>query len=511
MVEIPDLEHFAHFCSLLTLDDKSRMELRDFQRTFLTDHFDGVQETLVLIPKKNGKTTVIAALVLHHLLYVDDAEIYVAAASRDQATLLFNFAKRFVTRSPALEQRLLVRKGTREIRSRRDDGFLKVLAADADTADGVGPSLAIVDELHRHKKSDLYDVFSDGLDARGGRLITISTAGADEEGPLGVMRRNAIDDPENEQYVDGVYRRSYSAAASFAMHEWSLGRSDDRTDMALVAQANPLLSEAQLRRRFKLPSMTPARWARFACNVWAQDDNAQIAEADWAAILDTLHPLVAGTRDVVVGIDLGWTRDTSAFVPVGIRDDEDRMVDSTVFYDEDDEEQPQELPAKVPVATIGTPIIIPAPGDGSMTPEGKLKQAARDMIALYPEARFAIDPNAEGHAFAQWLEAELCGGDETRVIEYSQQPSPMADASMGLAAHIRAQALRQPGDPELDAHVLRAVAKWVNERWRFAQPAAPQRDVRRRRPIDGTIATSIGLRVLRAPKPVVLEPFAIAI
>jgi phage terminase large subunit-like protein len=55
-----------------------------------------------------------------------------------------------------------------------------VLAADVDTADGVIPTLALVDEMHRHKSAGLYGVFRDGLGARDGQMLTISTAGDNE-------------------------------------------------------------------------------------------------------------------------------------------------------------------------------------------------------------------------------------------------------------------------------------------------------------------------------------------
>ena len=69
---------------------------------------------------------------------------------------------------------MLVKRGYREIRSRRDAGRIRVLAADVDTADGVIPTLALVDELHRQPSAGLYGVFRDGLGPRGGQMVTIS-------------------------------------------------------------------------------------------------------------------------------------------------------------------------------------------------------------------------------------------------------------------------------------------------------------------------------------------------
>jgi phage terminase large subunit-like protein len=147
----------------LTDENGVPLVLQEWQRTVLGDVLGGKRETLVLVPKGNGKTAILAAVALFHVIVTPDARAYVAAASRDQAGLLFQYAHGYVTRSPDLEARLAVRAGYREIRSRRDLGVLKVLASDADTADGVGPTLALVDELHRHKNGDLYAALRDGL------------------------------------------------------------------------------------------------------------------------------------------------------------------------------------------------------------------------------------------------------------------------------------------------------------------------------------------------------------
>jgi hypothetical protein len=505
---VPDFAHFERFCGLLTTDQRRPLTLEPFQRTLLRDYFDGVQETLVLIPKKNGKTTLMAALALHHLLYVPDAAVYIAAASADQAAILYGFATRFVNRSQALQRRCLVRKGTREIRSRRDDGFIRVLAADADTADGVGPTLAIVDELHRHKRADLYDVFSDGLDARDGRMLTITTAGSDEDTPLGRMRAKA--------YREGVVRRRGRYAyvtkkdGGFALHEWALDpASDDLDDLRVVKQVNPLSSMtiAKLKRRKESPSMSTHRWARLACNVWAQEEDAAISALDWAPCGSRARAVLPeGTRDVVIGVDLGWKRDTTAIVPVGVRDDETSFVDASRFYDPDDDDvDPDALPDEVPVATIGTPWIISPPGGGRMTDEAIIKDALRECARLWPTARYVIDPNADGQTIAQWIERELCGGDDERVLEHSQQPAPMTHASMGFAAHVRARALRHPEDgPGLSAQVLAAWPRYHGERWRF------DKHPKLKKPVDAAVAAAMALRTLRSPAPTTPVPFVIA-
>ena len=59
-----DLPIFSRFCGQLSLEDGSPMELEDFQREMLDGYFAGAIETLILISKKNGKSTLLAALAL---------------------------------------------------------------------------------------------------------------------------------------------------------------------------------------------------------------------------------------------------------------------------------------------------------------------------------------------------------------------------------------------------------------------------------------------------------------
>jgi hypothetical protein len=506
---VPDLEHFVAFCRHLTTDHRKPLEIEPFQKQLLADYFNGVQETLVLIPKKNGKTTLMAALALHHLIFVPDAEVYLAAASRDQASILYGIAKRFVNRSLALQKRCLVRAGSREIRSRRDDGFIRVLAADADTADGVGPTLAIVDELHRHRSSDLYDVFSDGLDARDGRMLTITTAGADEDSPLGRMRAKAY--AEGKMKRKGKYRYAINRAGGFAIHEWSLDPAkDDLTSIETVKLVNPLaaMTKDKLRRRYRSSSMTMHRWARLACNVWAQEEDAAVSALDWAPVGSRrASVLPPNTKDVVIGVDLGWKRDTTAIVPVGVRDDEKQWFDRAQFLDPDDEETAdifEGMDERVGRATIHMPTIIFPPNDGTMTREEDVKAALTRYAERWPSARYVLDPNADGQTISQWIVRELCGGDDDRVLEHSQQPAAMCKASMLFVAHIRLKALRHPEDgPGLSAQVLAAAAKYHGERWRF------EKHPRLKKPVDAAVAGSMALRILRAPVPAAPKPFVL--
>jgi phage terminase large subunit-like protein len=144
----------------------------------------------------------------------------VVAASREQAGILFNQAAGFVRRSEWLRAR--VKLTLRELRSRNDSSRIRVLAADADTADGTICTLAIVDELVRHRSTELYGTLRDGLGPRKGRLIGISTAADDEASPFGRMRRAAYELPTVKR--EGAHRYCRSANGAFVLHEWALSR-----------------------------------------------------------------------------------------------------------------------------------------------------------------------------------------------------------------------------------------------------------------------------------------------
>lgn len=445
------LDGFAAFCALLTLEDGSPFVLHEFQRQMLADYFGGARETLILIPKKNGKSTLLAALALHHLLVTSDAECVIAAAARDQAEILLKQAQGFIRRSDGLAARLMVRR--REIHRKDGRGRIRILASDAQTADGVIPTLALVDELHRHRSADMYGVFRDGLGPRDGRMITISTAGEDDMSPLGLMRRAAYELPGMER--EDAYRYVRSPEGEYVMHEWALEPNDDRSDLEIVKLANPAPWQTveQLGKRFKSPSMTASHWARFACGVWMREEDAAISAVEWAAAAKDYEPIPDG-ESIMVGIDCGWKWDTFAIVPH--------------FMSEDGS------------VTVGPPTILVPPRDGNSLDKNLALRAVLGLRERWNVRRIVMDPAADGEVFAQDLEAE--GFD---VFGYSQKHEPMSLAAERLTTWVREGRLKHPDNQDLNAHVLNAIPKSVGaERWRFVKPKSG-------RPIDGVIALAM--------------------
>jgi phage terminase large subunit-like protein len=168
-----------------------RKVLRDLYGTVSPE--DGRRQyrsAYISVGKKNGKSFLVGGLPLYHLLMEDERhpEAYGAAAAKEQAGLVFKAAAQLVAANPHLQARLKVLPSTKRILRYDGGGFYAVLSADGDLQDGIEPSLAIRDEVHRWKTlraETLRDVLVKGQISRVEPLnIGITTAGAEYESPL---------------------------------------------------------------------------------------------------------------------------------------------------------------------------------------------------------------------------------------------------------------------------------------------------------------------------------------
>jgi phage terminase large subunit-like protein len=404
--------------------------------------------------KKAGKSTLIAALAIFHLLITPDAECIIVAAARDQAEIILRQALGFIRRSESLQAHM--RGMRREIQSLDDGGRIRVIASDEDTADGVLPTLAIVDELHRHRTGDLYGVLRLGLGPRHGRMVTISTAGATLASPLGELRRKAY---EMEGFTrDHRRRRSFvrSPNGAFAFLEWCLDPGDDPADMQLVKLVNPApwRTVRTLSEEHDSPSMTPWQWLRFACGVWTEGEEPWVDPAKWDALTSTVEL----AEPFWLGVGLGHRADTAALVKMALHEGEVTVR------------------AEMLTATSLPQV------------ESRIRELAPAQI-VYGSKLFARS--------ADMLEAEGFS-----VIQYPLTPERLIPASGTLYGLVEEGKLHHDGDPELRAQVLAGRVKETETGWRFAQdPTLP-------RPIDALMALAIGAHVMLTSAP---EPRAFAV
>ena len=154
-----------------------RFWLLPWQEQIIRDVFGIVDEqgkrqfrtAFVEISKKNGKSELAAAVALY-LLYADDepsAEVYGAAADRQQASIVFDVANQMVQMTPALMKRSKIMGATKRIVNYANAGFYQVLSAEVGTKHGLNVSGLVLDEVHAQPNRKLYDVLTKGSgDAR---------------------------------------------------------------------------------------------------------------------------------------------------------------------------------------------------------------------------------------------------------------------------------------------------------------------------------------------------------
>lgn len=245
----------------------------------------------VSVPRKNGKSTLCAAIALY-LLFADGeqgAEIYGAACDRDQASLVFDIAAQMVRRNPGLAKRAKIIDSTKRILYPKTGSFYRAIAADTAGSWGFNPHAVIADELHAWPKRDLWDALTTASGTRAQPLtIAITTAGWDQTSVwfevydyARQVLSGAIDDDTYFSYIrepkegdDWKDRKVWKACNP------GLGRFRSLAEMKALAQRaeqTPALQNTFRRLYLNNPKTTQADRA-IDLGLW--DENAGIVDED---------------------------------------------------------------------------------------------------------------------------------------------------------------------------------------------------------------------------------------
>lgn len=176
-----------------------RFKLREWQRDFIFAIYSNcypndrlrTATAILSIARKNGKTALIAALVLVHLIGPEagyNEDICSAANDRDQAAQVFKYTKQIISLSPMLSDNLSVVDSTKRIAYHACGNVYAALSSDAGTKHGMNPRVVIYDELAQSKNRELFDALETSQGAQEEPLfITISTQSNDPQHPLSQM------------------------------------------------------------------------------------------------------------------------------------------------------------------------------------------------------------------------------------------------------------------------------------------------------------------------------------
>lgn len=442
------LAHFRKWSQGLICLDANDQEipfvLEDFQASFVEDLLTGVAEAWFILPEGNGKTTLIAAIVLYHIEFKREAWVPVAAASREQAEIAYRQAAGFVERSPSLRDRfrcfdgyrkIVFKGGGEKITSRSPK--MQIFAADQKTGDGVIPTLAIVDEPHRQPDMGLYRTWSGKLQKRRGQIVAISTAG--EPGSEFEEARERI--RQTGTVVERTETFLRVRSARIVLHEWAVPEKGNVEDLDLVKRANPFsgVTVEALKEKRESPTMTLDQWLRFTCNLPTRGAKAAITEREWHGA-ETDERIPEG-QAIGAGLDIGWKWDTTALVPLWVRDAEFRL--------------------------FGPVTVLVPPRDGNMLSPDDVKRAIRDLHARNPLHTLVMD-TTHAEDIYKWAESEL----GIVVIDRGQSNSFAAIDYEKFMEALRNDWLKHSGDVALTTHVLNAVAVTLeNGKVKFERPS----------------------------------------
>lgn len=263
------------------------------------------------VPRKNGKTT-LAAGIAGKLTFADKeggAQIYSAAADRDQAAIVFNALVAMRNQNPELRRRSLAYKKALVVPSW--GASFKPLSKDAKQKHGFNVHGFVFDEFHVQPDRELYDVLHTGTAARAQPLeVIITTAGYDRHSICWEMHDYAI-----------KVREGIIEDPTFLGVIYAAGEEDDWKDPATWSKANPNLGVSipldYLTRECEKAKQIPAyenTFKRLHLNIWTEQASRWIAVEKWDAIDELVEDDDLEGMTCAGGLDLSSVSDLSALV-----------------------------------------------------------------------------------------------------------------------------------------------------------------------------------------------------
>lgn len=373
-------------------------------------------------PRKNGKSAIGSSLGLDGLLNDGQgAEVYSAAADKEQARIVFGVARRMVELDPELSSVIRIYRDALEHPG--SGSVYRVLSSEAFTKEGLSPTRVLFDELHALPTRELFDVMSLAMGARSDPLlIAITTAGvkSDRSGGDSVcytlwqygckVATGEIDDP------------------SFFMAWWGAPPEADHTDPEVWKAANPGYGDIVDAEDFASAVLrTPENEFRTKrLNQWVSSAQAWLPAGSWEACEDRERVIEPGAA-VVLGFDGSKNGDNTGIVVVTC--EQRPHLDVAGLW-----ERPPDTP-------------------GWEVPRGEVKAMLRELCARFDVKEIAYDPYL-------WLDAfDELEQEGLPVVEFPQFGSAMIPATQRFYELVMTRGLSQSGDARLARHLGNAVVK----------------------------------------------------
>lgn len=446
------------------------------------------------IPKKNGKTTTTAGCLLKCLFDEEEygGEVYSCAAKRDQAGKLFEIMASMVRSCPSLEVfrgvKTRIYDREKRIYVPKLDAYYQALSSDANVEDGINPSAAAVDELHRHRSSDLMDVVKGGMVARTEPLMfVLTTAGGDQSGPAWDLH----------EYALGILNGTIPDDPAFHATIYAAPEGADPGDEDVWRECNPALASGaidinELRAIYRQAEQIPRRmraWKRLHLDWWVAGDDKWLDVDAWKKCgMDVMpaNPLQAWAgRECYGGLDLSSTSDFTALAWLFPRDDGGFDVWVQFFYANGAIPKRRSMADQVQMwADEGRIILTPGDAIDYSYPA----QAVRRGCEAFDVKEIGFDPWHAPNII------NLLSDVPVTMTKVSQYASVLNAPCRKLETLVSDRGIHHYGDPILRWMATNAVAE--TNAYEAMRPAKNKTKDK----IDGLTATLIALERAIAPK-----------
>jgi len=426
------------------------MKLLPFQRKFILDVFDnrsGTSRAYLSVARKNGKSALIAAIVLAHLvgpMARQNSQIISGARSRDQASLVFKLAEKMVRLSPELNKIVRIVPSQKMLLGLLCNVEYKAISAEAGTAHGLSPVLAVLDEVGQVRGS--HDPFIEAIETAQGAhdkplLIAISTQAATDADLFSIWLDDAANakDPRIVSHLhtapkdcELTDRKAWRAANPAAGKFRSMNDIED-----FAAQAERLPAKAN-----------SFRWLYLNQRIEAQ--SPFLSRAEWEA--NNAEPVVEDGQLCFAGLDLSASRDLTALVLAFPTDQGFEIVPH--FWLPEDGLRDKARAEKVPwdlwaeqgyLTTIPGPVIVP-----EVIALAVAEAAERYDLQLLAYDRWRIND------FKRELDVI---GAQIPMQPFGQGCRDMAPAADKLEQLVAERKLRHGGNPILNMNAAGAVTQ----------------------------------------------------
>jgi phage terminase large subunit-like protein len=272
-----------------------------------------VTDVIVYIPRKAGKSTLIAVLGLYELQWGESgAEVYTLATNRDQASLVFHAAQGFVEAMPGDVSGLYGVSRYQIVKRGDSQSVFKALSRDTKkSGDGLNPSCVIIDEAAQIVDRNTIEVMFSGMVAR--------------QNPLRVYITTASFTKETKFYEDMQLLEAMLSGEAEDNPRWfgllySLDPGDDWREPSTWAKANPMhgisVFEEAIAQRAEEAKHKPAALNEFLCktlNIYVSANSAWVDRDYWdSPKCSNVANLGREPEAVFIGFDLAAVRDLNA-------------------------------------------------------------------------------------------------------------------------------------------------------------------------------------------------------